>query len=112
MIRTLKIYSLSNFQIYNTVFLTMGLPGGSDGKEYACNVADPGSIPGLGRHPGEGNAYPLPHSCLENSMDRKPGRYSPFGHMSDMTATNFFTFFFIVNCSHHARQYPQDLFSL
>ena len=47
-----------------------GFPGGSDGKESACNVGDLGSIPGLGRSPGEGNSYPLQYSCLENSMDR------------------------------------------
>ena len=45
-------------------------PGGSDGKESACNVGDLGSIFGLGRSPGESNGYPLQYSCLENSMDR------------------------------------------
>ena len=44
-------------------------PGGSDGKVSACNAGDPGSIPGLGRSPGEGNGNPLQHSCLENPMD-------------------------------------------
>ena len=39
------------------------------GKESACNVGDLGSIPGLGRYPGEGNSYPLHFSGLENSMD-------------------------------------------
>ena len=48
----------------------MGLPGGLDGKESACNAGDPGSIPGSGRSPGEGNGYPLQYSYLENSMDR------------------------------------------
>ena len=48
----------------------MGLPGGSDRKESACNVGDPGSLPGLGRSPGEGNGNPLQYSYLENSMDR------------------------------------------
>ena len=48
----------------------MGLPGGSDGKESACNVGDPGSIPGSGRSPVEGNGNPLQYSCLENPMDR------------------------------------------
>ena len=43
----------------------MGLPGGSDGKESACNVGDLGLIPGLGRSPGEGNGNPLQYSCLE-----------------------------------------------
>ena len=47
-----------------------GLPGGSDGKESACNTEDPGLIPGSGRSPGEGNGYPLQYFCLENSMDR------------------------------------------
>ena len=45
-------------------------PGGSDGKESACHAGDPGSIPGLGRSPGEGNGNPLQYSCLENSIDR------------------------------------------
>jgi len=48
----------------------MGFPDGSDSKEAACNVGDLGSIPGLGRLPGEGNGYQLQRSCLENSMDR------------------------------------------
>ena len=48
----------------------MGFPGGSAGKESACNARDLGSIPGLGRSPGEGNGYPLQYSCLENPMDR------------------------------------------
>ena len=43
---------------------------GSDGKESACNVGHLGSIPGLGRFPGEGNGYPLQYSCLGNPMDR------------------------------------------
>ena len=45
-------------------------PGGSDGKASVYNVGDPGSIPGLGRSPGEGNGNPLQYYCLENSMDR------------------------------------------
>ena len=44
-------------------------PGGSDGKVSACNAGDPGSIPGSGRSPGEGNGNPLQYSCLENPMD-------------------------------------------
>ena len=40
----------------------MGFPGDSEGKEYACNVGDPCSIPGSGRSPGEGNGYPLQYS--------------------------------------------------
>ena len=48
----------------------MGFSGSSDGKDSACNVGDLGSIPGLGRSPGEGNGYPLQYSGLENSMNR------------------------------------------
>ena len=44
--------------------------GGSDSKASAYNVGDLGSIPGLGRSPGEGNGNPLQYSCLENPMDR------------------------------------------
>ena len=43
--------------------------GGSEGKESARNAGDPGSIPGLGRSPGEGNGNPLQYSCLENPME-------------------------------------------
>ena len=60
--------------------------GGSDGKEYAFNVGDPGLIPGSGRIPGEGNGNPLQYSCLDrncpgqNSMDRGSlVGYSPWG---------------------------------
>ena len=46
----------------------LGFPGGSAGKESACNVGDLGLVPGLGRSPGEGNGYPLQYSGQENSM--------------------------------------------
>ena len=52
------------------LLLFRGFPGGSDGKESACNAGDPGLIPGLGRSPGEGNGNSLQYSSLENSMDR------------------------------------------
>ena len=45
-------------------------PCGSDGKASVYNAGDPGSIPGLGRSPGEGNGNPLQDYCLENPMDR------------------------------------------
>ena len=50
--------------------MILGFPGDSDGKESACNAEDPGSTPGLGRSPGEGNGYPLQYFCLVNSMDK------------------------------------------
>ena len=67
--------------------IQQSFPGGSDGKESACNVGDLGLIPGLGRSPGEGHGNPLQYSCLEN-----PDRWrslisdSPWdGRESDMT---------------------------
>ena len=48
----------------------MGFPGGSDGKESACNAGDASSVHGSGRSPGEGNSNSFQYSCLENSMDR------------------------------------------
>ena len=50
----------------------MNFPSGSDGKASASNVGDPGSIPGLGRFPGEGNGNPLQYSCLENPWTEEP----------------------------------------
>ena len=47
-----------------------GFPGSSDGKASAYNTGDLGSIPGLGRSPGEGNGTPLQYSCLKNPMDQ------------------------------------------
>ena len=67
-----RFHSHSWFFIFLTwrspsVFL--GFPCGSAGKESACNAGDLGSIPGLGRSPGEGKGYPLQYSGLENSLD-------------------------------------------
>ena len=50
--------------------VALGFPGGSNGKESACNAGDLGWIPGSRRSPGEGNGYPLQYSSLENVMDR------------------------------------------
>ena len=52
------------------MFIAFRTDGGSDGKKSACNAGDPGSNPGLGRSPKEGNSNPLQYSCLENPMDR------------------------------------------
>ena len=49
--------------------MIMGFPGGSDGKESTCNAGDLGSVPELGRSPGEGNGYPLQYSSLKNPTD-------------------------------------------
>ena len=60
----------SNHHIYNQHTLQR-LPGGSDGKESACNAEDLGSIPGLGISPGDGHGNPLQYFCLENPVDRE-----------------------------------------
>ena len=73
---------------------------GSEVKASACNVGDLGSIPGLGRSPGEGNGKPLQYSCLENPMDRGAWRaYSPQGcKESDTTEQLNFHFNFQNTC--------------
>ena len=61
------------------------LPGGSDGKESACSVADLGLIPGSGRSLGEGNGFPLQYCCLEKSMDRGAWRATIHGVANSRT---------------------------
>ena len=61
-LRTLHIFSIGATPAW-------GFPDSSVGKESTCNLGDLGLIPGLGRSPGEGKAYPLQYSGLENSMD-------------------------------------------
>ena len=63
-----KVADISSENKYKCLIVTF--PGGSAGKESACSVGDLGSIPGLGRCPGEGKGYPVQYSGLENSMDR------------------------------------------
>ena len=81
--------SYSRFSLYLRLCILSkrGFPSGSDGKESACNVGNLGSIPGLGRSPGEGNDNPLQYSCMENPHgQRSLVGYSPWGRKeSDMT---------------------------
>ena len=68
-----------------------GFPGGSDGKESACDAGDSDSIPESGRSPGEGNGNPLQYSCLENPMAEEPGGLQSMGSQStgrDWVANN------------------------
>ena len=58
------------FCLFIWLYPVLDFPCSSVSKEYAFNAGDQGSIPGLGRSPGEGNGNPLQYSCLENSMDR------------------------------------------
>ena len=75
-------------------------PGGSDGKASAYNVGNPGSIPGSGKSPGEGNGNPLQYSCLENPVDGGACQATVHGVAeSDMTERLQFHFLFSCNCS-------------
>ena len=60
----------SGSPVTTAIKCSLHYPGGSDGKEYACNAGDMSSTPGLGRSPGEGKGYPFQYSSLENSKDR------------------------------------------
>ena len=72
----------------------MGFPGGSDGKESACNTGVLGSISGLGRTPGEGNGYSLQYSCLQNSMDEEAWQVTVHGVAKSQTQLTDFHFHF------------------
>ena len=65
--------------IYLVFLTTVGFPGGSDGKESACDAGDLGPIPGSERSPGEGNGYPLQYSWVVNPMDRGAWRATVHG---------------------------------
>ena len=66
-----RLTAVSSFSfIFLTYINGLRVSGGPDGKESTCNARDLGSIPGLGRSPGEGNSNPFQYSCLENSIDR------------------------------------------
>ena len=65
-----QLDSLLGVHASDSYYRGRGFPGGSDGKESACNAGDLGSIPGLGKSPEEGNGYPLLYSCLGNPMDK------------------------------------------
>ena len=81
---------LSKFYIHT--YTHMGFPGGSDGKESACNAGTLGSIPGLGRSPGGGHGNPLQYSCLENPHgQRSLVGYSPRGRKESDTTERLST---------------------
>ena len=80
MIHVVNIFSWFVSCILTLLMVILGLPGGSDGKEFACNAGDLDSIPGLGRPPGGRHGNPLQCSCLENPHgQRSLVGYSPWG---------------------------------
>ena len=74
-----------------------GFPGGSEVKASAYNAGDLGSIPGLGRSPGEGNGNPFQYSCLENPMDGGAWWATVHGVAKSWTRLSDFTFTFTLN---------------
>ena len=73
-------------------YIPQGFPGGSDSKVSSRNAGDLGSIPGLGRSPGEGNGNPLQYSCLENSMDGGAWWATVHGVAKSQTRLSHFTY--------------------
>ena len=67
------------------IYACLGFPDGSDGKESACNAGVPGSTPGFGRSPREGNGNPLQYSFLENFMDREAWQATVHGVTKSQT---------------------------
>ena len=86
--------SLSVLFEYHSVY------GGLDGKASAYNAGDPGSIPGLGRSPGEGNGNPLQYSCLKNPMDG--GAWLATVHGVEKSRTRLSDFIFTFTFTVHA----------
>ena len=77
----------------HSIYFTQNyFPGGLDGKASAYNVEDPGSIPGLGRSPGERNGNPFQYSCLENPMDGGAWQAIVHGVTKSQTRLSDFTF--------------------
>ena len=86
----------SEYGGYTVVGFCLGFPGGSEVKVPACYLGDLGSVPGLGRFPGEGNGNPLQYSCLENPMDRGAWWATVHGVTKSQTQLSDFTFFSFV----------------
>ena len=85
------MYSYSQLKVRNpNINALIGLPGGSDGKQSACNTGDLGLISGLETSPGEGNNYPLQYSCLETLMDRGAWRAAVYGVTKSRTRLSDF----------------------
>ena len=85
-VKVLSLCKIESIQFLKVTFhFPLGFPGGSEGKASAFNAGHPGSTPGSGRSPGEGNDNPLQYFCLENPMDRGAWQ-APWGRKElDMT---------------------------
>ena len=98
-------HEISLILIYFVINIKHTFPGGSDGKLSAYNAGDPGSIPGLGRSPGEGNGNPFQYSCPGESHGRRSlVGYSPWGceqlDMTERLHVQFFSFSIVITKSY------------
>ena len=99
--RSYTLYFLFQIAFCHTIYfyvvspLPLGIPGGSDGKESACDAEDSGLIPGSGRSPGEGNGNPIQYSCLENPMGRGAWQATVHGSHKELDTTKQLLFHFI-----------------
>ena len=105
----MKFIIIINYQ--SEAFL-LSFPGGSDGKVSACNVGDPGSIPGLGRSPGGGNGNPLQYSCLENPMDGGAWQATVHGVAKSRTRLSDFTHKLSKGHSGKSDHFPNNKFKV
>ena len=104
---------------YSAFLSRRDFPGGSDGKTSAYSVGEPGSSPGSGRSPGEGNGNPFQYSCLENPMDGGAWQTIVHGVPKNWTQLSNFTFFLLsyLNvspelpfvCSAYPSEYKMDI---
>ena len=85
----MDIWAVSSLELLKIIccYKYWGFPGGLEVKASAWNVGDPGSIPGSGRSPGEGNDNPLQYSCLGNPMDRGAWRAMVHGVAKESDTT-------------------------
>jgi len=86
-------------------------PGGSDSKESACSVGDPGSIPGFGRSPGEGNGKPPQCSYLENPIDGRTWQAIVHGVTKSRTRLSDFNLKYLQIFYFHLTYSHQNVFS-
>ena len=86
----------------------MGFPGGSEVKASASTVGDPGSIPGLGRSPGEGNGNPLQYSCLGNPMDGGAWWATVYGVAKSQTQLSNVFFYHCKSCQEKEKRKKGD----
>ena len=91
-VETVSDFILGGSKITADGDCSQSFPGGSEVKASASNAGDPGSIPGSGRSPGEGNGNSLQYSCLENPMDREAQQVIAHGVAKSRTRLSNFTY--------------------